>query len=204
MNLDDLKSEWRTEMERSVSLRMDHIQGDVAEIHRVVRLRDFWMIFVLLLGPGSTVVMRWLNGDVVGWLSQIGALALALSSVVATIALLKARRVARSEDSTLRARLESEIGQLEKQRRLGRGVGSWLLSPLFTAIVLLSLGARHDHTGSYLPSPLLWAYYALCAAVYAFTYWLCRRENSEKLSPLLSRLRRLHRDLVGSGDVEVA
>jgi hypothetical protein len=37
-------------------------------------------------------------------------------------------------------------------------------------------------------------------AVYALTYWLCRRETSNRLDPLLARLKGLHRELVGNGD----
>lgn len=206
MNLDDLKAEWRAEMEqtiRTIDLRVDSIKGDVSEIHRVVRLRDFWMIFVLLLGSGGTVFIRWLNGDAVGWLSQIGALAFAIASAVVTIALVRARKVTRSDDWTLRARLESEIEQLEKQSRLGDSVGSWLSGPMLPAIVLLSLGGYHDRTGSYAPNLSLWVYYFLCVAAYAFTYWLCRRETSKRLDPLLSRLKQLHRELVGNGDADV-
>ena len=103
----------------------------------------------------------------------------------------------RSDDWTLRARLESEIEQIEKQSRLGASVGFWFLAPMLPAIVLLSLGGYHDRTGSYVPDLSLWVYYVVCLAVYALTYWLCRRETSKRLEPLLARLKGLHRELVG-------
>ena len=205
MILDDLKAEWRAEMEytsQTVDLRMDSIKSDVSEIHRVVRLRDFWMVFVLLLGSGGTVFIRWLNRDFIewGWLSQMGALAFVIGTAVVIFALFMARKVNRTDDWTLRARIESEIEQIEKQSRLGSGVGSWFLAPMLLAIVLSSLGGYHDRTGSYVPNLSLWVYYVVCLAMYALTYWLCRRETSKRLDPLLARLKGLHRELVGNGD----
>jgi hypothetical protein len=205
MILDDLKTEWRAEMEyasQAVDLRMDSIKSDVSEIHRVVRLRDFWMVFALLLGSGGTVFIRWLNRDFIkwGWLSQMGALAFVIGTAVVIFALFMARKVNRTDDWTLRARIESEIEQIEKQSRLGSGVGSWFLAPMLLAIVLSSLGGYHDRTGSYVPNLSLWVYYVVCSAAYALTYWLCRRETSKRLDPLLTRLKGLHRELVGNGD----
>jgi hypothetical protein len=200
MNLDDLKAEWRIEMEHAnqmSELRLDDIKSDVFEVHRVVRLRDFWMFCLLVLGSFGTVFIHWLNGDSVGRLSQIGILFFVVASAIVVFSLLRARKSARSDDWTLRSRLESEIEQLEKQKKLGYGVGSWFLAPMLPAIVLGSLGGYHDRTGSYIPGLSLWLYYLVCAAVYGLTYWLCRRDAERSLGPLLARLRRLHHELVG-------
>jgi hypothetical protein len=200
MNLDDLKTEWRIEMEHAnhmSDLRLDAIKGDVFEVHRVARLRDFWISCVLVLGSFGTVFIHWLNGDSVGRVSQAGILSFVLASVIVVLALLGARKSARSDDWTLRSRLESEIERLEKQKKLGYGVASWFLAPMLPALVLLSLGGHYDRTGSYTPGPTLWVYYLACAAVYGLTYWLCRRNAERSLGPLLDRLRRLHHELVG-------
>lgn len=199
MNLDDLKAEWRTEMEHAnhlSDLRLDVIKSDVSEIHRVVRLRDLWIFFVLALGSFGTVFIHWVNGDSVGWLSQLGVLSFVVASAFVGVALVRARKVTRSDDWTLRSRLESEIEGLEKQKRLAYGVGSWFLGPMLPAIVLLTLGGHHDRTGSYAPDLSLWVYYLVCVAVYGLTYWLCRREAEKSLGPLLTKLRGLHHELV--------
>ncbi len=176
-------------------LRLEALKGDVSEIHRVVRLRDLLFLFVLGLGSLGTVVFHWLSGDSPGWLSQLGVLAFATASAIIAIALFRARRIARADDWTLRSRLEAEIDYLEKQKRLGYGIGSWFLAPLLPAIVLASLGGYHDRTGSYAPDPTLWGYYLVCAGVYGLTYWLCRREAEKSLGPLLAKVKRLHREL---------
>jgi hypothetical protein len=199
MNLDDLKTEWRTEMERASQmseLRLDVIKGNVSEIHRAVRLRDVWFLLVLVLGSTGTVFIHWLDGDSLGWLSQLGILILVVASATIAFALLTARKVTNSDAWTLRSRLESEIEQLEKQEKLAYSVGSWFLAPMLPAIVFLSLGGYHDRTGSYVPDLSLSVYYLACIAVYGLTFWLCRREAKRSLGPLLTKLRRLHRALV--------
>lgn len=177
-------------------LRLDVVKNDVSEVHRAVRLRDLWIFFVLALGSFGAVFIHWVNGDSVGWLSQLGVLSFVVASAFVAFALLRARKVTRSDDWTLRSRLESEIEQLERQEKLGYGVGSWFLGPMLPAIVLLTLGGYHDRTGNYAPDLSLWVYYLVCVAVYGLTYWLCRREAEKSLGPLLTKLRRLHHELV--------
>jgi hypothetical protein len=199
MNLDDLKAEWRAEMEQAnqmSDLRLDAVKGAVSEIRRVVRFRDLWFFFLLVLGSFGTVLIHWVNGDPVGWLSQLGVLSFVVAGGIAVLALVRARKVTRSDDWTLRSRIESEIEQLEKQKKLGYSVGSWFLAPMLPAIVFLSLGGYHDRTGSYVPDLSLSVYYLVCVAVYGLTLWLCRREAERSLGPLLTKLRRLHRELV--------
>jgi membrane protein DedA with SNARE-associated domain len=177
-------------------LRFEAMRGDVSETRRVVRLRDVSFLFLLLLGSLASVVFHWLTGDSLGWLSQLGVLSFVVAGAVIAIALLKARKIARSDDWTLRSRLESEIEYLERQKKLGYDAGSRFLAPMLPAIVLLSLGGYHDQTGSYAPGPSLWVYYLVCVVVYGLTYWLCRREAERSLGPLLTKLKSLHRELV--------
>jgi hypothetical protein len=69
---------------------------------------------------------------------------------------------------------------------------------LLIVIVVSSLGGYHARTGSYVPDPLGWLFYAGSAVFYAFTYWLVRREVKNKWDPLLARLRRLLVELSGA------
>jgi hypothetical protein len=96
-----------------------------------------------------------------------------------------------SDDWTLRSRIEIEIERLEKQRRLMNRVSAWFLIPMLIAIVVSSLGGYHARTGSYVPDAFGWLFYAGSTVLYAFTYWLVRREVKNRWDPLLARLRRL-------------
>lgn len=206
MKLDDLKSAWQEEISQSnpmEGLPMKAIMNDVTKIHRAVRFRDFWMIFALAVGALLNVLFGWLTQEQVNWLSRLGVIIFIVVTAVMTVALLRTRSVTRSDDWTLRSRIEIEIERLEKQRRLLDSVAAWFLIPMLVAIALGSLGGYHARTGSYVPDLLGWTYYVGCAALYGLTYWLVRREAKKKWEPLLARLRHILVDLSGASGAQV-
>lgn len=183
MNLDDLKAQWRIEMEQTSlthGLRFDRIKRDVSDFNRSVRFGNFWMIFGSASGSALAVFFGWLTLDGVGWRSKMAIVANGIVTVWMIFMLLKARRVRQSDDWTLRSRLETEIERLEKQRGLWSYGGVWLLAPM-TVSVLLGLPAR-----------LYWVWFVLCGLV----CWTVRRETNRKIDPLLSGLKELRRELI--------
>jgi hypothetical protein len=199
MNLDDLKAQWRIEMQHTghADVRFEGIKGEVSEFRRAGRNAAFWMIFAHVCGSALAVFFGWLTRDDVGWLSKLGIAAYVIATIWMTFTLLRARKVTRSDDWTLRSRLEIEIERLEKQRNLYNRVGVWLLAPMSVFIVLSTLGRHHDLTGGYLPDLFAWThFYSVWLAMCALVYWLCRREITRKFDPLLSRLKGLYRELV--------
>jgi hypothetical protein len=136
---------------------------------------------------------------VVGWLSKLGIVAYVSVTIWMTFTLLKARKISRSDDWTLRSRLETEIERLEKQRNLYNKVGAWLLAPMSVFIVLSTLGRHHELTGSYIPGLFAWThFYSVWLALCVLVYWLCRREIRKTIDPLLLRLKGPYRELVES------
>jgi drug/metabolite transporter (DMT)-like permease len=200
MKLDDLKAAWKEEIDQSVraeGLPMTAIMDDVKKINREVRFRDFWMIFGLALGALGYLIFGWLTQENVDSLSRLGVLVFIAATTVMSVALLRARSVNRSDDWTLRSRIEMEIEKLEKQRRLMNRVGYWFLLPMLIANGISLLGGHHARTGSLVPDAQGMAIFATCGLVYGFTYWLVRRETKRKWDPVLARLQRLHTDLLG-------
>lgn len=198
MILDDLKTVWREEISYSVrmeDLSMTAIVNDVTKTKREVRLRDFWMIFALSVGALLDVLFGWLAQERVDWLTRLGTIVFVVGTAAVCVTLIRARRVARSDDWTLRSRIEIEIERLEKQSRLMNRVGTWFLFPMLIAIYLSSLGGYHARTGSYIPNAFGFVFYTGTAVLYGFTYWLVRREVRNKWEPLLGRLRGLLADL---------
>lgn len=199
MKLDDLKAAWKQEIDQSVrggGTPMTAIISDVKKIDREVRLRDFWMIFALVMGALLYSIFGWLTQEKVDSLSRLGVLVFIGATTVMCIALIRARSVTRSDDWTLRARIEMEIEKLEKQRRLMNRVGYWFLLPMLLANGISALGGYHARTGRLVPDASGLAIFASCCLVYGFTYWLVRRETKRKWDPVLARLQRLHADLV--------
>jgi hypothetical protein len=133
MKLDDLKVAWKREIDQSVLVEgpsMTAIMSDVKKIDREVRFRDFWMIFALAMGALLYLIFGWLTQENVDSLSRLGVLVFIAATTVMSVALLRARSVTRSDDWTLRSRIEVEIEKLERQRRLMNRVGYWFLLPM--------------------------------------------------------------------------
>ena len=106
MKLDDLKAAWKEEISQSVrmeDLSMTAIMNDVTRTKREVRFRDFWMIFALTLGALLYLIFGWLTQESVDSLSRLGVLVFIAATAVMSVALIRARRVTRSDDWTLRA-----------------------------------------------------------------------------------------------------
>ena len=200
MKLDDLKAAWKQEIDQSVLVEgpsMTTIMSDVKKIHREVWFRDFWMIFALAMGALLYLIFGWLTQENVDSLSRLSVLAFLAATTAITVVLLRARHVTRSDDWTLRSRIEMEIEKLERQRRLMDRVGYWFLLPMLVANGISLLGGHHTRTGSLVPDASGMVIFAFCGLLYGFTYWLVRRETKRKWDPVLARLQRLHADLLG-------
>ena len=200
MKMDDLKAAWKQEIDQSVLVEgpsMTTIMSDVKKIDREVRFRDFCMIFALAMGALLYLIFGWLTQENVDSLSRLGVLVFIAATTVMSVALLRARRVTRSDDWTLRSRIEMEIEKLEKQRRLMNRVGYWFLLPMLIANGISLLGGHHTRTESLVPDAPGMVIFASCGLVYGFTYWYVRRETKRKWDPVLARLQRLHADLLG-------
>jgi len=200
MKLDDLKAAWQHEIHQSVQVQgpsMTTIMSEVKKIDQEVRFRDFWMIFALAMGAVLYLIFGWLTQEKVDWLTRLGVLVFFVATTVMSVALLRARSLTRSDDWTLRSRIEMEIEKLVKQRMLMMRVGYWFLLPMLIANGISLLGGQHARTGSLAPDASGMAIFGSCALVYGFTYWLVRREAKRKWDPVLARLQQLHADLVG-------
>jgi hypothetical protein len=198
MNLDDLKVEWRLEMEHAsqrADFRFEQIKGDVSEFRRKLRFGDFWLILSFLGVSAITVSTQWFTLDGAGWMSKLGAVAWVSFTAWLIVALRRVRKVRRSDDWTLRSRLEIEIERVEKQRLLATNVAAWYVAPMLCAIILSALGGHHDTTGSYIPDRMLWMLLSVQVSLFALVQWLCRREVRKTIDPLLSRLKALYSDL---------
>ena len=198
MKLDDLKAAWQQEMDQSTRAEgLPMIMSDVKKIDHEVRFRDFCMILGLAMAALLYLIFGWLTRENVDSLSRLGVLVFIGATTVMSIALIRARSVTRSDDWTLRSRIEIEIEKLEKQRRLMNHVGYWFLLPMLFANGISLLGGPHARTGSLIPDAPGMAIFASCALAYGFTYWYVRRETKMKWDPVLARLQRLQADLLG-------
>jgi hypothetical protein len=200
MTLDDLKKPWMAETSPTGRApKIGDLRSEVARVRRDVWMRDFWMIFPLVALAGGAVFFKWVADDVSSASARISVILNVACAAGVAFVLLGARRRVSSDNRTLRDRLGQEITMLERQIALLRNVGYWFILPMFLVIVVTSILGQHERIGSYLPGPLLWGLYVGYAAASLLAYKLCQRDAERRLRPLLSRLRTLRDDLVGSG-----
>ena len=202
MNLDDLKAEWSMEMQRTestVDLRLEGLKREVTELRRGIRFGSFWIVFAFFGVSVIEVFVQFVALDGVGWMSKLGAVMWVCLTLWLAVVLRRSAQVNRSDDWTLRSRLEIEIERAQRHRDTWTRMAAWYLAPIVSTVVLSMLGGSHDKTGSYAPGPMGWALLAMFAAVTAFVYWFCQREIRRTLDPLLSRLRGLYAELMGNG-----
>ena len=165
------------------NLRFEGIKSQVSELRRTGRNGAFWMIFANACGSALSLFFGWLTRDDVDWHQKLSIAAYVIGTLCMTFFLLRARRISRSDDWTLRSRLEMEIERLEKQRNLWNNVGAWFFLPMSIAS-LLALS----------PRLYLFGVCPVCDAAIG-----CAEVASEKqIDPLPSRLRDLHQELVES------
>jgi hypothetical protein len=193
MNLDDLKTEWRNEMEH-----VDDIRVQVTELRQGIRFGSFWIIFAFLAVAVIEMFEQFVALDNAGWLSKVGAVAWVCLTLWLAVVLRRSSQVERSDDWTLRSRLEIEIERAQKHRDTWKRMAAWYLAPMLATVVLSTLGGSHDKTGSYAPGLVGWVLLGTCAALFAFVYWYCQREIRRKLDPLLARLKGLYTELTGT------
>jgi len=107
------------------NLQFERIKDQVSEQHRTGRNGAFWMIFANACGSALALFFGWFTRDDVDWHQKLSIAAYVVGTLCMTFFLLRARRITRSDDWTLRSRLEMEIERLEKQRNLWNNVGAW-------------------------------------------------------------------------------
>jgi len=198
MKLDELKTPWMAEVAyEGRTPRLDSLTSEVAKLRRDVLMRDFWLIVPLLAAAGGSVFFNWWAQDAVSFMSQIAVLSTLVFAAGVTAVLFLARRTKSHDHWTLRARLEREIERLGRQASLLLNVGYWFILPMLMVILITSIVGQHERTGSYVPGAIAWGLYLASVSISALTVWLCRREAKRTFIPLMSRLKELHRDLVG-------
>jgi hypothetical protein len=182
MNVDDLKAEWRAEMQASEGgqLRFDRVRGDVREFNRAIGFGTFVFIGASICGCVLAIVFGWVTLPGVTTDQKLSILAYVIATIWISYSLLRARRVGVVSDTwTLRERLELETERVRRQRNLWRNGGLFMLAPLLIFAAL----------------SLPWRLYPVPIAVYALTFWLVRWTVRKRIDPLLMRLERLHREL---------
>lgn len=197
MQLDDLKTQWRKEMNiasRADGASFKSIINQANKYDRRMRSTVFIEIFAcfgIMLIAGLGLFLK----DDIGWMRQLGYFTMIAVGIFIAVVVSKFRKVSIRDDWTLSSRLASETQKLERQKKLLGSTAFWYLTPCALCVVLITLGSRFDNTGSYWPDMKSWIFYCVYACLLIFAYFYHQWEVKRKINPLLQQLKSLQREL---------
>lgn len=190
MKFDDLKTGWKTEVEKAgeqqdLTSLVKSLEKETNKVDKSVKRRDFMEISIaLLLIP----VWAWKLFYSASLLQTIGLWVAIIACLYIPYKLLKARQVESAKDDSLLSFLFVEKSKLEKQKQLLETVATWYLAPLTLAIVLITAGGTVDESGIPQISQQLIVYYLFVALLYVGIYFMNKRAAKKKFSPLLDKV----------------
>ena len=190
MKFDDLKTGWKTEVEKTgkqqdLTRLVESLEKETKKLDKSIKRRDIMEISIaLLLIP----VWAWKLFYSASLLQTIGLWIAIVACIYIPYKLLKARQVESAKDDSLLAFLSVEKSKLEKQKELLETIAIWYLSPLMVAIVLITAGSKVDDAGVPQISEQLMVYYLFCGVLYVGVYFLNKRAAKKKFAPLLDRV----------------
>lgn len=167
--------------------------------------RNLWLRDWLEAGAGVAVLVFlaaiWWRQGWSGW--PVGV-AMALIAGVTGFFVRERFRAKKGQpmsDAPLLVRLEADIAELQRQRRLLGSVASWYLGPIGVAIVLVAVNLSHrvpawNPAGS---SLFLGGYLLLVAGLLGLIWRVNRRAVRERVDPRLVELEKLRDELKSSG-----
>lgn len=203
MKFDDLKTGWKTEVEKTgkqqdLTRLVESLEKETKKLDKSIKRRDIMEISIaLLLIP----VWAWKLFYSASLLQTIGLWIAIVACIYIPYKLLKARQVESAKDDSLLAFLSVEKSKLEKQKELLETIAIWYLSPLMVAIVLITAGSKVDDAGVPQISEQLMVYYLFCGVLYVGIYFLNKSAAKKKFAPLLDRVNQQIQELKSLNNV---
>lgn len=201
MNWTDWEIVWRRqELPRGEAAEVEEIkrtfEAKRQRLARSVTLRNVSETVAAMIVAAALVLIWWQVGAD-GWPFGI---ALAIVAGVAGVFVCDQRRSRRNRvapDAILRAKVEAEIAELQRQRRLMTRVAVWYLSPV-ALVVAITLATLYVHQKPWERSPLFVAVFSLVYVSLNIWAWrVNRREVRRRIDPRLAELQKLRQQLTG-------
>lgn len=190
MKLDDLKVGWESEVtqpegQANLTEVLDSLVKETTKVDKSIKRRDILEISIaLLLIP----IWGWKLFYSAGMMQSIGLWIAILACIYIPYRLMKAKKVSAPQDDSVLAYLEVEKIKLQNQKFLLETIALWYISPLMTAIVLITAGATVNDVGIPQIALQLMIYYSFCALLVVGTYLLNSRAAKKKFQPLLDKV----------------
>ena len=171
---DGLRGAWRSQPAEGEAPRLDDVRRRAAEFERTIRKRNLSEYVAALL---VVLFFGWPAATAEATSARVGA-ALIIAGTLYVVAQLRRRGSASAapSDAGLEPCLDFHRRELERQRRLLRGIWSWYLLPLVPGLAVMLGGQVLAHPES------AWrvGWFALfCALLFAGIGWINHRAAAE-------------------------
>jgi hypothetical protein len=190
MKLDDLKENWKAEIAsdnnaQELSPMIKLLAKETNKMDKSIKRRDIIEISIaLLLIP----IWSWKLLYSAGLVQSIGLCIAILACLYIPYKLMKAKQVDAPKDNSVMAFLQVEKTKIENQKKLLESVAVWYISPIFLAIILITLGSTIDEIGIPRITEQLAIYYGFCVMLVIGIYYLNKRAVKKQLVPLLDNV----------------
>jgi hypothetical protein len=198
MNIDDLKTTWREEMDNTSQIgnfSLSKITAEANELNRQTRFGGF--IFALTaIGMSSIIGLVWFGGVVEHTpIRFFGNIAMPLLYAYVAYLYFNSAKASSEEGWTLATRLASEIEKKEKQFKLYSGLPFRFVLPAFSLILITSYAGYQQRTGNYMPDTGLFLLFLGSMVLFSITLWGLKWEKRKKITPMLNKLQALQAEL---------
>lgn len=209
MNWSDYEAAWK---------RQELPVGETADIAELKRnfetqrrkfLGGLWLRDMMEAAAGVVVAIScgriWWKEGRDGWPIGFAILLVLFVTAIFVRERMLARRRRLGADATLLTKLDSNILELERQRRLLTKVWAWYLGPIALSLVIVRWTVtRNRPTWDPVRDPRFIVVSTLiCVALFAWVWWMNTRAVKTRIDPRLAELRKLRRGLSSSEDFPV-
>lgn len=190
MKLDDLKQNWQNAIQiesasQTLKQAINMLELETNKIDKEVKRRDFIEITIAIL-----LIPAWIYGIIksVSAMQTIGCAIAIAACIYIPYRLLSARKITPRKTDNIKDFLLQEKQKLQQQKQMLESVVWWYISPLTTAILLITLGANVNEFGiPQVNSHMLW-YYSLVTILVVGIYFLNKRAAKKKFGPLIKNI----------------
>ncbi len=200
MKLDDLKTEWKNEIEQPAGERdcgdaLVALEKETSKLDKTVKRRDTLEISIALL---MIPLWSWKLFYSAGVMQSTGLWIAIMACLFIPYKLINARKVVAPKNNNMLAFLKTEKLKLVKQKTLLESIAWWYISPLMLAVILITAGATVNSMGIPQITGQLAIYYLFCALLVVGVFLLNKRAAKKQFTPLLDKVNQRINEMIQS------
>ncbi|MCW8876115.1 MAG: hypothetical protein OQK04_19535 [Kangiellaceae bacterium] len=190
MKLDDLKRTWTQEVEaldgnQDLGPAIEMLEKETISFDKKIKRRDFIETFAAVI-----CIPAWLYGLAKAdhWMEITGLIILLLACIFIPVILWKTRVTETDKLVGIKSFLLNEKAKVKRQISLLSNIVVWYIAPIFSGVMLLTLGANINADGQLQLGTHMWTYYGFVFILSIGIYLLNKQGVKKKFKPILEKI----------------